>query len=390
MNRRIGKRDVRIWVGSVFACAFLTIFLYLPADRVNAVGEPEASPTPRPAKYSQFDHSTKQHRADCATCHKFPSKNWNKVRTGDAAFPDITEYPSHSSCVKCHAQQFFRGPRPMICSICHSVATPRNAPRHPFPNPRETFDKSAKGKGATSDFAIRFPHETHIEIVSSIKARSAAFVNAAFVRGERLQANEASCAVCHQTMMPQGKSDDEYLTKPPEKLGDGFWLKKGAFKSIPTSHATCFMCHSADSGMNPAPSNCASCHQLKPVQPAADILPNAREMTGDSKMLFDLWARRHSTGVFRHEHFAHVELSCSTCHNVAAMNTADPASTKVQIASCATCHATATSDDGGALNYEADMKKANAAFQCVKCHVVFGKSPIPESHLKAIAAAAGK
>ena len=132
------------------------------------------------------------------------------------------------------------------------------------------------------------------------------------------------------------------------------------------------------------------CHKLKPTQPPADILPNAREMTGENKMMTDLWARRNSSGVFRHEHFAHVELSCSTCHNVATMNTADPATTRVQVASCATCHATATSDDGGALNYEADMKKADAAFQCTKCHVVFGKSPIPESHLKAIAAAAGK
>uniref|UniRef100_UPI003216D2D7 cytochrome c3 family protein n=1 Tax=uncultured Arthrobacter sp. TaxID=114050 RepID=UPI003216D2D7 len=344
----------------------------------------------RPAKYSQFDHSTKQHRADCASCHKFPSKNWNKVRTGDAAFPDITEYPSHNSCVKCHAQQFFRGARPMICSICHTAASPRGAPRHPFPNPREIFDRSAKGKTAVSDFAIRFPHETHIEIVSSIRSSRASFVNASFVTSDRRQASEQSCAVCHKTMEPQGDSDQEYLTKPPEKLGDAFWLKKGTFKSIPTSHATCFTCHSADSGMNPAPSSCATCHQLKQAQPAADMPGNARVMTGDNKMMVDLWARRNSTGVFRHEHFAHVELSCSTCHNVTAMNTADPASTRVQVASCATCHATATSDEGGALNYEADMKKKDAAFQCVKCHVVFGKSAIPESHLKAIAAAAGK
>ena len=278
----------------------------------------------------------------------------------------------------------------MICSICHTAASPKGAPRHPFPNPREIFDTSPKGRTATSDFAIRFPHETHIEIVSSTSARPAAFVNAAFVRSDRRRANEASCAVCHQTMSPQDKSDDEFLTKPPEKLGDAFWLKKGTFKSIPTSHATCFTCHSADSGMNPAPSNCSGCHHLKQPQPLADMPVNAREMTGGNKAMLDLWARRNSTGVFRHEFFAHVELSCSTCHNVTSMNTADPASTRVQVASCAACHATATSDEGGALNYEADMKKADAAFQCVKCHVVFGKSPIPESHLKAIAAAAGK
>ncbi len=99
---------------------------------------------------------------------------------------------------------------------------------------------------------------------------------------------------------------------------------------------------------------------------------------------------RESAGAFRHEFFAHVELSCSTCHNVLTMNTADPVTRKVSIASCATCHATATSDDGGALNYEVDSRKTNPAFQCVKCHITFGKLPIPESHIKAIAEAAGK
>ncbi len=381
---------MRVWLGSVVTISFLAICLYMPAEKIEAIGEPTLTPTPRPAKYSQFDHSTKQHRADCATCHKFPSKNWNNVRTGDAAFPDITEYPAHNSCVKCHAQQFFRGARPMICSICHTIATPRGAPRHPFPNPREIFDKSAKGKTASSDFVIRFPHDTHVEIVSSIRSNTSIFVNANFVRRERRQAAEQSCAVCHQTMAPQGTSDDEYLTKPPDKLGDGFWLKKGTFKSIPTSHATCFTCHSADSGMEPAPSNCAACHQLKPTQPPADMPLNAWAMTGENKMMIDLWRRRDSTGVYRHEFFAHADLSCSTCHNVSTMNTADPATYRVPIASCATCHATATSDDGRALNYEVDMRKADTAFQCIKCHIVFGKSPIPESHLKAIAAAASK
>jgi hypothetical protein len=390
INRNGRTRNRWFWQGLVACCVFLVFVGNFPVSHVNAVGEPATTPTPRAARYSQFEHSTKPHRIDCSSCHKFPSKNWNKVRTGDGAFPDITEYPSHNSCVKCHAQQFFRGSRPMICSICHTAASPRGAPRHPFPNPREIFDKLVKGRIAVSDFVIKFPHETHIEIVSSMERVSDVFVKAAFVRSERRQTAETSCAVCHKTMSPQGSSDDEYLVKPPDKLGEAFWLKKGAFKSVPTSHTTCFTCHSADSGMNPAPSNCGVCHQLKPPQLNADVPANARVMAGDNKVMLDLWARRHSTGVFRHEFFAHVDLSCSTCHTVAGMNTADPGSTRVRITSCATCHATATSDDGGAINYEIDMRKANSAYQCVKCHVVFGKSPIPESHLKAVAAAAGK
>ncbi len=389
MRSRAVHEGIRLAASGIFVGLMATAILFLRGpDGVAA--QSAAKPTPRPAKYSQFDHSTKAHRLDCAACHKFPSKNWNKVRTGDAAFPDITEYPSHNSCVRCHTQQFFKGARPAICAICHTVATPRSAPRHPFPNPREIFDRSVKGKTATSEFAIRFPHDTHTAIVSSIRTSTPTFVNAAFVRAEPRRTAEASCSVCHQTMAPLGDSDVEYLTPPPEKLGDGFWLKKGTFKSIPTSHATCFTCHSADTGINPAPSNCAGCHQLKSVQPPADIPANASTMTGGNKMMTDLWARRTSSGVYRHEHFAHADLSCSACHNVSTMNTADPITTRVPIASCATCHATATSDDGGALNYEVDMRKADASFQCIKCHIVFGKSPIPDSHLKAIAAAAGK
>jgi len=141
----------------------------------------------------------------------------------------------------------------------------------------------------------------------------------------------------------------------------------------------------------PDQQSCGTCHKLKPAQPPADFDPKLWARTGVAdKVMFDAWRTRQSAGAFRHEHFAHVELACSTCHNVLTMNTADPSTRKVGIAACATCHATATSDDGGALNYEIDQRKANPAFQCVKCHITFGKQPVPESHLKAIRDAAGK
>ena len=48
------------------------------------------------------------------------------------------------------------------------------------------------------------------------------------------------------------------------------------------------------------------------------------------------------------------------------------------------CHITATTDDGGALNYEIDQKKKDAAFVCTKCHISFGREAAPETHLQAI------
>ena len=360
-----------------------------------------AAPTPRPtarrraplARYSQFPHDTTAHRVECGTCHKFPSENWNKVRTGAAAFPDVTEYPKHPSCLNCHKQQFFKGTPPKICSICHTNPSPRDSSRHPFPNPREIFDQSPKGKNAEPDFAVGFPHDKHIEIVSARSERpmALAFVNVAFVREDRRRAAEESCAVCHQTYKPQGDSTDEYFTPPPPKLGDAFWLKKGTFKTAPIGHTTCFTCHSADSGVLPAPENCAACHLLKPTQPERDFDDKiAAPMKINDKIMMDSWRRRDSSGKFQHEFIGHVDASCSMCHNVLTINTADPLSKKVNVSACATCHATATSDEGGALNFEIDSRKTNAAFQCVKCHITFGKRPVPESHLSAIAAATGK
>lgn len=373
-----------------FGGLFALFGLYLPTGAVDPSfgGEPKPTPQKR-RRYSEFPHNAKAHQTECASCHKFPSDNWKKVRTVETAFADVTEYPKHDSCLKCHMQQFFKGAQPQICSICHLNATPRNGARHPFPNPREIFDQSAKGKKAESDFVIGFPHDKHIEIVASNKSNGVSFVKAGFIKTKRV--GEESCAVCHQTRMPQGKSEEEFMTTPPPTIGDAFWLKKGTFKSGPNGHTTCFTCHSTDTGILPAPNTCSACHKLAPPSLVADFDAKiATPMKIDDKRLMDAWRKRDSSGVFRHEFFGHVELSCSTCHNVLTINTVDRKTSRVPIVSCATCHATPTSDDGGALNYEVDMRKASPAFQCVKCHISFGKSPIPESHTRALTAATGK
>ena len=356
----------------------------------------ETAPTPKKrtgtaSNYARFEHTSKSHRLECSHCHKFPSGNWKKVRSEKDAFPDVTEYPRHESCLNCHRQQFFRGATPKICSICHTNAfPPRDSSRWPFPNPREVFDTSSKGKASVSGFSIGFPHDKHIEIVSKNRSAGFAFANASFVRSERA-VGEESCSVCHKTFDPQGESDDEYVTKPPAKLGDDFWLKKGTFKTMPIDHTTCFTCHSADTGILPAPKDCATCHKLKmPSLPADFDARLAASMGVDDKLTLDTWRRRESAGKFRHEWFSHAELSCSTCHNVATIKTEDPSTRMVSISACAKCHATATSDDGGALNFEVDSRKTNTNFQCVKCHVTFGKLAIPKSHLDAIVTAAEK
>ena len=344
------------------------------------------TPTPRkqmtapttPKKYSQFPHGIKAHQLECNSCHKFPSSNWNKVRTGSDAFPDITDYPKHDSCVGCHKQQFFKGRPPVICSICHTNPGPRDSSRHPFWNPREIYDKSPKGQRTEEpDFAIWFPHDKHIDLVSGDGDPS-----------YKPAKGEESCAVCHRTYQPQGNGTDEFFTKPPSNLGDAFWLKKGTFKTAPIGHTVCFTCHSTDTGIEPTPVNCAACHKLRPPASPADFDPKlAARMSITDKIMLTAWRHRASAGAFRHEFEMHAGMECAMCHTAAKMNTLDAGSKKVPISSCATCHATAKLDDGGVLNYEVDRRQKDKGFRCVKCHIAYGTLPIPESHLKALEAA---
>lgn len=398
--RQAGCFRVRaVTIGLLYSCvALYGAFNTHSNVRAYESKVPMAMPTPKLrqqtrqrthlSRYSQFPHDVKAHRASCNTCHKFPSQNWRKVRSAAEAFPDITEYPKHESCLACHKQQFFKGARPPICSICHTNPSPRNGVRHAFPNPREIFDTTSKGKSALSDFVITFSHDKHIEIVSRNADRKPSFVKTDWAVSRENVPTEENCSVCHQTYQPQDKSDDEFVTKPPPNSGDAFWLKKGTFKTAPTGHKTCFTCHSVDTGILPAPENCAACHALnRPDRPKDFDAKLAVEIGISDKTMLMSWRRRHSSGTFRHEWFSHAELSCSACHDVGTMNTADPTTTKVSLASCSVCHVTATADDGGALNFEIDSRNAKPNFQCVKCHITFGKLAIPESHLKAISAA---
>jgi hypothetical protein len=342
---------------------------------------------------SSFNHSTKAHRQECNSCHKFPSANWKEIRTGKDAFADITEYPEHPSCLKCHYNQFFarERPAPRICSVCHVAVTPRYTERKPFPNPPEIFNGSKWAESFASDFRINFPHETHIELVGSINAPDRErdgflFERASFGRAGKADESDKSCAFCHQTYQPQGKSSEEFVTARPKGLADdAFWLKKGTFKTIP-NHATCFTCHTTEGDVKPASNECATCHKLAPPELTArvDFEPKLAGAMGitDGNILMR-WRRRLSSGTFRHEGGGHPDQSCVACHKVTGMSTLDVKALKVPVTACDVCHIGESADEG-ALNFEIEKRKADPTFQCTKCHLSFGKEPIPESHLNAL------
>jgi hypothetical protein len=360
--------------------------------------KPKTPPKPK-IDYTSFSHTTHvvNQKLACNSCHKVPSKNWNVVRKGDAAFQDVADFPEHSSCLNCHRTQFFarERPAPVICSNCHIAVTPKDTARWLFPSLGDLKDPKLKRREFVSEFGVGFPHDKHIDVVglnltppSPFARAGASFVNASVQ--DKKAGPPKSCPVCHETYQPQGKSSEEYLVKPPKDIGDNFWLKKGTFKTIPNSHTVCFTCHNADSGILPEPKNCETCHKLAQVTPLkTDFdLKLATSMGADALMLAR-WSRRQSAGAFRHEGGMHPDLNCMDCHNVATstFSTVNPKTMKVAVKSCGGadgCHITQTLDDGGALNFEVDSRRKNPNFACSKCHVTFGKDALPENHAQAI------
>jgi len=346
--------------------------------------------------YAVFSHQTHVNgqKLACDSCHKFPTRNWKEVRKSDVAFEDVAEFPEHASCLNCHRQQFFarERPAPAICSNCHVNVTPRNTARFLFPSLGDVTDVSRPRRNSASEFAVYFPHATHMDVIGGNFQRSnrdVRFVAARFQKEKpKEESDPKNCVICHQTYQPQGDSSDEYVTKPPRNLGDAFWLKKGTFKTIPLSHAACSTCHNTEAGIEPGPSKCEVCHKLLPEKVPVDFDPKLAETIGvTDPIIVRRWQHRMSSGSFTHDGGAHPGLSCTTCHNIPSMNTAEPKSLKVAVKSCGGaegCHVTATSDEGGALNFEVDQRKARVDFECTKCHLVFGRQPLPASHLEAI------
>jgi len=345
--------------------------------------------------YTRFDHATQSHRRSCDSCHKFPSANWKEVRKGEEAFEDVTEYPEHASCIQCHRTQFFarERPQPRICSVCHVNVTPRDQTRKPFPNPLERFFASQWARDFDSDFRVFFPHDKHEGLFGMNAVPSherARFVTASY-RAQDAAKENASCANCHAVYRPQGKSDDEFVTKPPEDIGDNYWLKKGTFMTTPAGHDSCFTCHSVESGMKPGPTDCATCHRLPIVgtqtAPKDFDAKLAARVGVTDLVLLSKWRRRDSSATFRHEGGMHPELACATCHKVAQMDTTDERSTRVHVMSCGGgeggCHITPTSDDGGIFNFEMDKRRETPGFECTKCHLTYGRLPAPASHAEA-------
>jgi hypothetical protein len=357
--------------------------------------------------YSNFSHATKGHFENCSSCHLIPS--FQK--------PDITDYPDHPACINCHRQQFFRGARPVICSNCHTVTTPRSEARFKFPKEQEA-----------SQFTDIFPHANHIKTTSLLQFEK--------VAGKKMNI-QATCMHCHKV--------DAVAQKPPAGApADAFVAPAGTFMTTPTSHVTCFACHWQKGAENreqpPLSTDCAGCHKnlARPLLQTAALTtangsaspasmtnaPKSIPVVGQGTLQVTLQTRLQGTLAahktlapprispkFVHELDPHkkrtndegkeVAITCTQCHaGVRKAATLEAMRLKVNqvqlLPSCSTsaCHTAISGTTGLKLSVFRELRERgkDAKFDCALCHAppVSLNAEVPCSHYKAVLDSAKK
>jgi decaheme cytochrome c component MtrC/MtrF-like protein len=376
--RRIVQATITILVPGIFFVAGICLVgvgVSAQKQRRRTPVKRQAITRPATIDYSRFSHATKKHQGTCNTCHKVPTKNWPKARD----YPDVADYPDHDACVSCHRAQFFKGAKPVICSICHTKVSPRDDARLAFRNP-----------AAPRQFLIEFPHDKHQDVIARLFRRwqteaPPRFVHASFNSSQRsptpsltvgllprslsvkvqpltqailtLSADEKTkhfnnCEICHgpRTNAPAA---------PATGWPDSFAPDAATFKASPRSHASCFNCHWKS--QPPTSEDCAGCHKLA----------DKAYVAFDSPTRFSL--------KFRHAREQHV-AECTTCHiNITKAATLRGLKPDVPITSCTECH----NKDGLRLDVSNELEAIdkNRDFVCSYCHTSdVGRRDPPASH----------
>jgi hypothetical protein len=310
------------------------------------------------SSFTSFKHES--HRApktklNCSNCHTIPSREApDEVFAATKA--SIKGYPYHDSCLDCHRRtppQFFSGAAPAVCTVCHTRSSPHLTVREVSPFPKQ-------GEEAMElEFPGYFPHDQRDH-------------------------KRAKCETCHTTderayvAIPVGGS--EMLFKPPE----------GTFKTSPFGHASCFKCHWKDE--KPTKDDCAGCH-LTP----AEVAKKPRNLVSANAMeWFKSWPREWPKRLslkFNHGSKDHDE-ECTTCHDLAKIETLDILKAEVPIATCAksNCHFSSTSrpsiskemyeeDDDIAEGRNNNPGSTEGRHTCTGCHTTaIGSMPPPCNH----------
>lgn len=330
-------RRISFFVVILF-CTFANLF-HEPASAQRRTQR--RPPTPR-IDYSKFSHATEKHREACNTCHKSPTRNWQRVRE----FPDIADYPDHEACVSCHRQQFFRGTKPVICSNCHVKISPRGDERFAFRHPSRSHQ-----------FTIEFPHDKHQDVIAKLSPETSKdrFLRVSFSSPHQPQTQKArtynNCTICHD-------SNTREPVAPKAGWPDNFVPIATMFKTVPVSHESCFNCHWQ--AQKPVANDCGGCHKL-----ATSNLPVG-------------WPERISLK-FTHAREQHV-AECTSCHiNITRAVSVIGLKPDVPITACTECHNKEGLRED--LNKELVQLDQKRDFACSYCHVTtVGRLDPPASH----------
>lgn len=301
----------------------------------------------------RFSHATPAHKKkDCNSCHTNPTPNWVTAR----GFPDVADYPGHTSCNSCHSGRQFLA----LCSSCHTPGfSPRRAPRYTFPTPSHS-----------SEFDTIFPHSVHQDVIAAVPQKRevavAHFVNASYGRSvsdDPPKPEFNNCAICHKTQSVKitvGSRTPAGLQPLAGAQPDPFTAGTGYFKDKPSGHQSCFQCHFQ--GVQPTGVNCAGCHSLSTARAEPAIL------------------KRFSLK-FDHQQKEHSVRDCMTCHVRISMN-ADLktlVNADVPFTSCTQCHDDKITEEK--TKRAETIEKGQPAFQCNYCHTTaIGRYPVPKSH----------
>ena len=314
-----------------------------------------------PANYSAFLHSSDKHKSlTCDACHKIPTA-WDAQRN----FPDVADFPGHDACVRCHRPQFFSrqamsGTGPVVCTVCHLRAAPREAARFAFGNPNAA-NQPARPKDERQ-FTIEFPHDKHQNVIARLewpRLQSVKFESnhrLKSVTPDEKKADYNNCTICHQR-------NDELVSTQPSTGPDTNDQSRKFFKTAPRSHDACFGCHWKN--QKPVNNDCAGCHQA-------------------SSAFVPLLTPKRVSAKFSHEggKGEHV-MECTTCHiNITRAATLRGLTPDVPIAACTTCH-----KDNKKTTYpkvvtiEEEFEQYKKTKACSYCHApdVGSKKP-PVSH----------
>ncbi len=382
-------------------------------QRPNARRRQTARRAVRP--YNEYRHDIPAHINNCANCHT--TNSLRNVAARDLINRlAVNEFPDHDACISCHRTQFFTGARPQICTVCHTVVSPRSGARFEFPK-------------SNGEFSTVFPHDVHQYVLAKIEPAHKQiiaqphFVNASFIaQDERPEARinklNRTCAACHTADLnrehdaPAGwieleKTDDKETQLPngtivlpdgTKRLTNGTTiapdgkatevLTLGTFQLSPAgdgAHATCFACHYQ--AQKPIATDCAGCHGLqnrRSIIKNANLTSNASRQSNTRAGKLNIavahtndvrWTRRISAK-FRHEDGNHNGISCTSCHtNILASDQLATIAARVPFATCAGCHVKQIRNEFAAV-------KKDVTYNCAYCHIPGdeGKRAIPASH----------